>query len=444
MALSRQVIISDGTTKQYPITFADGYLSRDEVKVYEEFNDGTPNSDIPFVFINDNLIQIDRVPVSGNKIVIERDVEANARKVNFIPQYIKSSDLNTMYKHLLYLIQAVLDGRFEEAIIKDLNMGFNRIYNLGEPEQDNDAVRLIDIKSYTDLAKELEQKNTAHEAAAKQSEVNAKASEVAAAASAKSAADTVNGFDAHAAEKQNDFADNATAKTDEFNANAAKKQAQVDASASAAKQSEDNASDSADLAESWAIGDISSRPEGSAKWWANQASKGQKQADWNQTDNTQIDYIKNKPDLTVYQTKANLSQAIDESTEKYPSNKAVQDAISDKKLLAYENLRIIECSGSVKVTLQNTEEAIGLSVTDAATISFDVSALTFPKNVYTVQIYFGFPNGAKTISLSSTPSIRWLNNTVPDFSSGGPHWLVLRYLINDTFVLMSDAGKVTL
>lgn len=51
MALSRQVIISDGTTKQYPITFADGYLSRDEVKVYEEFNDGTPNSDIPFIFI---------------------------------------------------------------------------------------------------------------------------------------------------------------------------------------------------------------------------------------------------------------------------------------------------------------------------------------------------------------------------------------------------------
>ena len=147
---------------------------------------------------------------------------------------------------------------------------------------------------------------------------------------------------------------------------------------------------------------------------------------------------------SLFQTISNLSQAIDESTEKYPSNKAVKDAISDKKLLAYENLRIIECSGSVKVTLQNTEEAIGLSVTDDATVSFDVSALTFPKNVYTVQIYFGFPNGAKTISLSSTPSIRWLNNIVPDFSSGGPHWLVLRYLINDTFVLLSDAGKVTL
>ena len=230
MALSRQVIISDGTTKQYPITFADGYLSRDEVKVYEEFDDGTPNSDIPFIFINDNLIELSRVPISGNKIVIERDVEADARKVNFIPQYIKSSDLNTMYKHLLYLIQSVLDGRFEEGIIKDLDMGFNRIYNIGAPKQDNDAVRLIDVKNYTDLAQSLNQQNAAHAAAAKVSETNAKASETAAkasqnaaAASAQSAANTVNGFDAHAADKQQDFDDNYTSKLNTFNSNATSK-----------------------------------------------------------------------------------------------------------------------------------------------------------------------------------------------------------------------------
>lgn len=283
MALSRQVIISDGTTKQYPITFADGYLSRDEVKVYEEFNDGTPNSDIPFIFINDNLIEISRVPVSGNKIVIERDVEANARKVNFIPQYIKSSDLNTMYKHLLYLIQAVLDGRFEESIIKDLDMGFNRIYNLGAPEQDNDAVRLIDVRSYTELAKDLNAQNTAHAAAAKQSELNAKQSEINAKASETSAANVINGFDTHAAEKQA-----------EFDTNAAQKQAAVDASAAAAAQSEDNA-------EIWAEGtDEQVRALGgvhSAKGWTDEATRGQIQADWNQTDDTQKDYIKNKPDV---------------------------------------------------------------------------------------------------------------------------------------------------
>lgn len=253
MVLSRQVYISDGTTKQYPIAFADGYLSRDEVNVYEEYDDGTPDKDIPFTFINDNLIQLTTVPKSGTRIVIERDVEASSRKVVFIPQYIKSSDLNTMYQHLLYLIQALMDGRLESTIKSDLDMGYNKIINLGAPTNDNDAVRLIDIKTYTDLAQSLNQQNAAHEAAAKVSETNAKASENAAKASqnaaaqsAQSAANTVNGFDAHAAQKQQ-----------EFDNNAAQKQAQVDASAETARK--------------WAIGTISEQPNGSAKYWAEQA-----------------------------------------------------------------------------------------------------------------------------------------------------------------------------
>lgn len=113
----------------------------------------------------------------------------------------------------------------------------------------------------------------------------------------------------------------------------------------------------------------------------------------------------------------------------------------NQKQIAFENMRVVECSGSVTVTLQNTDEVIRLNITDAATVSFDVSALTFLKTVYTVQIYVVFPNGAKTISLSATPSILWLNNTVPNFSSTKPHWLVLRFLPNDSFVLISDAGE---
>ena len=295
MALSRQVIISDGTTKQYPITFADGYLSRDEVKVYEEFDDGTPNSDIPFIFINDNLIELSRVPISGNKIVIERDVEANARMVNFIPQYIKSSDLNTMYKHLLYLIQSVLDGRFDEGIIKDLDMGFNRIYNIGAPKQDNDAVRLIDVKNYTDLAQSLNQQNAAHAAAAK-------ASQNAAAASAQSAANTVNGFDAHAADKQQDFDDNytsklnsfnsnATAKTNAFNDNYTDKKALIDAQVAIAESSATNANNYKDKAKEWAISqnlvddeDYSSKHwAGKSKYWAEQAQAVVQIADASET-----------------------------------------------------------------------------------------------------------------------------------------------------------------
>lgn len=131
--------------------------------------------------------------------------------------------------------------------------------------------------------------------------IAAAASKEAAAQSAQSAANTVNGFDAHAADKQQDFDDNAESKTNtynsnastllqqytdnaaqklsaynsndatktqafndnytsklnSFNTNASKKQAQVDASAETARK--------------WAIGTIQEQPNGSAKYWAEQA-----------------------------------------------------------------------------------------------------------------------------------------------------------------------------
>lgn len=158
--------------------------------------------------------------------------------------------------------------------------------------------------------------------------------------------------------------------------------------------------------------------------------------------NNRFDYI--SPENVSNKT----NEINEQSTEnQYPNAKAVYEAIKDfdakfLKQIAYENMRVVECSGSVTVNLRDTDEVIGLNITNAATVFFDVSALTFPKTIYTVQIYAVFPNGAKTISFSATPSILWLNNTVPNFSSTKPHWLVLRALPNDTFVLLSDAGEV--
>ena len=45
----------------------------------------------------------------------------------------------------------------------------------------------------------------------------------------------------------------------------------------------------------------------SAKYWAQQASSGQVQADYAQTDSGAKDYIKNKPDLSIYALKTELS-----------------------------------------------------------------------------------------------------------------------------------------
>jgi hypothetical protein len=67
----------------------------------------------------------------------------------------------------------------------------------------------------------------------------------------------------------------------------------------------DNASSYAALSKQYAIGDPTEPAEGSAKYWAEQAAAGQIQTDWDQSDNTKKDYIKNKP--------TKLSNFIDDS-----------------------------------------------------------------------------------------------------------------------------------
>lgn len=64
----------------------------------------------------------------------------------------------------------------------------------------------------------------------------------------------------------------------------------------------DNASSYASLAEDWAnkMDGTVDGIEYSAKYYANQASQGQIQANWNETDTTSKAYIQNKPDLSAY------------------------------------------------------------------------------------------------------------------------------------------------
>ena len=48
----------------------------------------------------------------------------------------------------------------------------------------------------------------------------------------------------------------------------------------------------------------------SAKYWANQAARGQLNADWKETDSSNKGYIKNKPDLSVYAEKTYVDSAL--------------------------------------------------------------------------------------------------------------------------------------
>ena len=149
------------------------------------------------------------------------------------------------------------------------------------------------------------------------------------------------------------------------------------------------------------------------------------------------------PELSPYQLKSNLSQVLDSSTEKYPSNKAVQDGLAKRKLIAYDASRNPGgLSGSYTIVLQDNDERISLQVVDNVTITIDTSQLTFPEDWYTTVFEIYFPNGAKTVNLSYAGGIRWVNGLTPDFTNGGSHLVALTKNRIWGDVAMSDAGSL--
>jgi hypothetical protein len=108
----------------------------------------------------------------------------------------------------------------------------------------------------------------------------------------------------------------ASAKSSAKSAESATTQATASAdSAKAAKLSEDTAATHKESASSSANKAKASEDEAKkqadlAKSYANQASTGQLQSDWDQSDSTQKDFIKNKPDLSTYATATALSTGL--------------------------------------------------------------------------------------------------------------------------------------
>lgn len=158
--------------------------------------------------------------------------------------------------------------------------------------------------------------------------------------------------------------------------------------------------------------------------------------------NNRFDYI--SPENVSNKT----NEINEQSTEnQYPNAKAVYEAIKDfdvkfLKQIAYENMRVVECSGSVTVTLRDTDEIVSFKISNNTSITIDTSQLTFPKHFYTVQLYVWFPNGLKTISLSTNlpNGLKYINGIIPDFSTPREHWLVARVANGWTRLDISDAG----
>ena len=122
----------------------------------------------------------------------------------------------------------------------------------------------------------------------------------------------------------------ASAKSSAKSAESATTQATASAnSAKAAKLSEDTAATHKESASSSANKAKASEDEAKkqadlARSYANQAFTGQLQSDWDQSDSTQKDFIKNKPDLSTYATATALSTGLAGK-----ANKAHTHAVAD-------------------------------------------------------------------------------------------------------------------
>lgn len=300
-----------------------------------------------YYFLDKTTIRLKVAPASGESLTIRRHTSATERVVTFKDASIlKATDLDTSQMQAFHIAEEGRDA-INDAIIGDKEGNWDakghRIINVGTPIKDNDAVNLKYYKG--DVEGVYQARLNAEKArdAAKVSEANAKASEISASDSALLAKDwaikledTVDGSEYSSKYYANSSASSAKVASDaETQAKEAEKNATAQAadakssaqsaqnsassastSADNAKVSEDNAKASemaskdseaaskaseikstqeADRAESEA--DRAKSEADRAKEYAEQASAGQLQADWDQTDSTQKDYIKNKPTI---------------------------------------------------------------------------------------------------------------------------------------------------
>lgn len=350
MASTIIIYEGDGTRTDFTIPF--DYLKKSFVTVrlgtvttLTGGDYGDTGSD--YYFLDKTTIRLKVAPASGESLTIRRHTSATERVVTFKDASIlKATDLDTAQLQAFHIAEEGRDA-INDAIIGDKEGNWDakghRIINVGTPIKDNDAVNLEYYKK--DVEGVYQARLNAEKArdAAKVSEANAKTSEISTSDSALLAKDwaikledTVDGSEYSSKYYANSSSSSATVASDaETQAKEAEKNATAQAedakgsaqsaqnsassastSAGNAKVSEDNAKASenaskasenaskaseiksmqeADRAESEA--DRAKSEADRAKDYTEQATAGQVQADWNQTDSTQKDYIKNKPTI---------------------------------------------------------------------------------------------------------------------------------------------------
>ena len=103
--------------------------------------------------------------------------------------------------------------------------------------------------------------------------------------------------------------------------------------------------------------------------------------------------------------------------EAIPTVAFVNDGLAKRKYINYEGSRSVDITGDTTVQLRDSDEIITLGVSNNATITFDISQLTWTKDYSTIQLRFIFSSGAKTVGYAiSGRTPVWTRGTAASFA----------------------------